>query len=107
MAVVLGGRESRTSYRVVKEWENHALLELDLETGRTHQIRVHMAYLGHPLFGDPLYGRRSPVVTRQFLHASFMAFKHPLSGERVEFRSQLPPDLQLALESLGLTYSQD
>ncbi|MYC28530.1 MAG: RluA family pseudouridine synthase [Chloroflexi bacterium] len=102
MAVVLGGRESRTSYRVVKEWDNHALLELDLETGRTHQIRVHMAYLGYPLFGDPLYGRRNLVISRQFLHASFLAFSHPSSGEYVEFRSRLPADLRQALQSLGL-----
>lgn len=104
MAVVLGGRESRTSYRVVREGEGHALLELDLETGRTHQIRVHMAYLGYPLLGDPLYGRRSPMVSRQFLHANFLAFSHPSSGEHVAFRSQLPADLQLALENLGLEY---
>lgn len=104
MAVVPGGRESRTAYRRVRQWEGHALLELDLETGRTHQIRVHMAYLGFPLYGDPLYGRRSPGVSRQFLHASFLAFKHPASGEYVEFRSRLPEDLQSALESLGLDY---
>ena len=107
MAVVLGGRESRTTYRVVKVWENHALLELDLETGRTHQIRVHMAYLGYPLFGDPLYGRRSPVISRQFLHASFLAFSHPVSGEYVSFRSRLPADLWLALEDLGLDYGSN
>ena len=107
MAVVLGGRESRTSYRVIRQWESHALLELDLETGRTHQIRVHMAYLGYPLVGDALYGRRSPAVSRQFLHASSLEFNHPATGEHVSFRSQLPADLQSALETLGLAWTAD
>ncbi len=100
MAVSLGGRESRTAFRVVRKWQKHALLELDLETGRTHQIRVHLAYLGYPLLGDPLYGRRCPALARQFLHASLLGFRHPASGEGLTFTSQLPDDLLWVLALL-------
>ena len=100
MAVVLGGRESRTHFRVVKELDGHALLSLTLETGRTHQIRVHLAYLGYPIYGDEVYGRRSPTLPRQFLHASALEFRHPRTGEQVSFHSELPGDLKEAMESL-------
>ncbi|MDE2778493.1 MAG: RluA family pseudouridine synthase [Chloroflexota bacterium] len=100
MAVVLGGRESRTHFRVVKELEGHALLSLTLETGRTHQIRVHLAYLGYPIYGDEVYGRRSSALSRQFLHANALEFLHPRTGERMSFHSALPRDLNEAMESL-------
>ena len=100
MAVVLGGRESRTHFRVLKELDGHALLSLTLETGRTHQIRVHLAYLGYPIYGDEVYGRRSPALPRQFLHASALEFRHPRTGEQVSFHSELPGDLKEAMESL-------
>ena len=70
------------------------------KSGRTHQIRVHLAYLGHPLLGDRLYGRGSLLVNRHFLHAHHLGFAHPRSGEPVEFRCGLPQDLQRALELL-------
>ena len=105
MAVVLGGRESRTGYRVVEELGNHALLELLLETGRTHQIRVHLAYLGYPLLGDEVYGRRSPDLARHFLHANALGFRHPRSGEAVFYRSELPGELHAILESLRQGWS--
>ena len=100
MAVVLGGRDSRTAYRVLERIAGYSLLELDLETGRTHQIRVHLAYLGHPLLGDGVYGKRSPLLERHFLHAHRLGFQHPSSGETLELRSELPPDLARVVEEL-------
>ena len=100
MAVVPGGRESRTRYKVLETPPGHSLLELILETGRTHQIRVHLAYLGHPLLGDGVYGRTSPRLDRHFLHAYKLGFQHPRTGEPLEFQSELPEDLAAVLEEL-------
>ena len=100
MAVVLGGREARTRYRVVEGFSGYTLLELYPETGRTHQIRVHLAYLGHPLLGDPVYGRPSPLLSRHFLHAFHLGFQHPTGGEPVEFRSELPGELAAVVDAL-------
>ena len=102
MGVVLDGRESRTHYRIVEYLGNHALLELDLETGRTHQIRVHLAYLGYPVYGDEVYGRRSSDLDRHFLHANTLAFRHPQSGEDISFKADLPAELRKVLDSLRL-----
>jgi len=79
--------------------DGHALLDVRLETGRTHQIRVHLAAIGLPVVGDPVYGVRDDraELTRQFLHAWRLAFQHPLTGELLEVESPLPPDLQAAL----------
>jgi 23S rRNA pseudouridine1911/1915/1917 synthase len=104
MAVVTGGRPARTDYRVVGTYSAPALvsrLECRLETGRTHQIRVHLSSINHPLVGDPTYGQRRPVLglTRPFLHAAELAFDHPLTGERVTFTSPLAPDLQAWLDA--------
>ncbi len=100
MAVVVGGKEARTSYKTREQFDGYSLLELYLETGRTHQIRVHMAHIGHPLVGDTLYGSASPLVNRHFLHAFHLGFKHPVFGEPLEFQTSLPPDLAPAVESL-------
>ncbi len=100
MAVVEGGREALTRYRVVESLGDYALLEVEPVTGRTHQIRVHMAAIGHPVVGDPIYGRRSPLLSRQFLHAHRLAFTLPGSGRTVEFQSPLPDDLRHCLEAL-------
>jgi 23S rRNA pseudouridine1911/1915/1917 synthase len=101
MAVVAGGRDSTTRYRVREEvGGKYALLEVEPVTGRTHQIRVHMAALGHPVVGDTVYGRRSGVVGRQYLHAWKLGFGMPLGGREVEFESPLPPDLKAALQAL-------
>ena len=99
MAVTAGGRESRTGYRLLERAGRYSLLELQLHTGRTHQARVHLAWLGHPLLGDAVYGKRSPLLPRHFLHASRLAFAHPATGEPLEFSSSLPPDLEAALET--------
>ena len=100
MAVVAGGRESRTRYRVVENPSGYSLLELALETGRTHQIRVHLAHLGHPLLGDGVYGKTSSLLDRHFLHANLLGFQHPRTGEALEFRAELPPDLAGVLDDL-------
>jgi 23S rRNA pseudouridine1911/1915/1917 synthase len=100
MAVVSGGREARTEYRVIKYFADYTLVEAMPETGRTHQIRVHFAAIGHPLFGDHVYGKRSPLLGRQFLHAHRLGFKLPSSGEFVEFGAELPPDLAGVLKQL-------
>jgi 23S rRNA pseudouridine1911/1915/1917 synthase len=100
MAVVEGGRESVTAYRVVERFPGYALLEARPKTGRTHQIRVHLAAIGHPIIGDRLYGKPSPLVGRQFLHAKCIAFEHPRTGERMELEAPLPEDLSAALDVL-------
>ena len=99
MAVTAGGRDSSTGYRLLERVGAYSLLELQLHTGRTHQARVHLAWLGHPLLGDGLYARRSPLLIRHFLHAHRLAFAHPATGEPLEFLSPLPQDLEDALEA--------
>jgi len=101
MAVVARGREARTEYRVVKYIGNYTLLEVMPETGRTHQIRVHLAAIGFPVVGDKVYGVKSEYLSRQLLHASRLGFKLPSTGKYVEFESELPPDLEQALEDMG------
>jgi 23S rRNA pseudouridine1911/1915/1917 synthase len=102
MAVVEGGREARTRYRVLREIDGRSLVEVRPETGRTHQIRVHFAAIGHPVVGDPVYGRGRPAgsLRRQFLHAQRLAFRHPRTGERLELEAPLPEDLAQALAEL-------
>jgi 23S rRNA pseudouridine1911/1915/1917 synthase len=101
MAVVEGGREARTEYRVIKYIRDYTLVEVRPETGRTHQIRVHLGAIGFPVVGDKIYGVRSPFLSRQFLHASRLGFSLPSSGEYVEFKSGLPADLEQALEDIA------
>lgn len=103
MAVVASGRAARTHYRVIEELGAYSLLEVRLETGRTHQIRVHLHHRGRPVLADPLYGghkRASFGLERQFLHAYELGFHHPQGDAWVSFRSELPPDLRHALERL-------
>jgi 23S rRNA pseudouridine1911/1915/1917 synthase len=103
-AIVAGGREARTHYRVLEELGRYTLLEARLETGRTHQIRVHFAAQQRPVLGDPLYGPRRQRATfglrRQFLHAYRLGFRLPGSGTWREFESPLPPDLAATLDKL-------
>jgi 23S rRNA pseudouridine1911/1915/1917 synthase len=104
MAVVANGRYARTDYRVIGTYSSPAVvsrLECRLETGRTHQIRVHLSSINHPLVGDPIYGQRRPNLglTRPFLHAAELAFVHPSTGERVTFTSPLAPDLRAWLDA--------
>jgi len=90
-------RDAVTHFEVERLLDGHALLDVRLETGRTHQIRVHLAAIDLPVVGDRVYGVRDPELEHQFLHAWRLAFPHPLSGETVEVESPLPPDLQAAL----------
>lgn len=98
--VPVGGREAVTHFRTVERIGDLALVEARLETGRTHQVRVHLESAGHPVFGDPVYGRGRPDhgLGRQFLHAYRLEFAHPLTGEPLRFESPLPADLQAALD---------
>jgi 23S rRNA pseudouridine1911/1915/1917 synthase len=92
-------REARTHFTLDRSLAESSLLRLRLETGRTHQIRVHLQAIGHPVCGDPEYGTAGALgLERQFLHATRLAFEHPLSGERIEVISPLPADLRSALE---------
>ncbi len=101
MAVVQGGKPARTHYRVVERFGCATLLRCELETGRTHQIRVHLASIGHPLVGDPAYGRRQIIpFPRQALHAAELALVHPVTGAPCRWRSPLPSDFVELLERL-------
>jgi 23S rRNA pseudouridine1911/1915/1917 synthase len=91
-------REAVTHFEVERLLDRHALLDVRLETGRTHQIRVHLAAIGLPVVGDPVYGVPDSQLKRQFLHAWRLAFPHPISGEHIEVESPLPGDLQSAFE---------
>jgi 23S rRNA pseudouridine1911/1915/1917 synthase len=119
-----GGREAHTAYKVIKEWPPASstetmgnarrkpageaarvtLVECTLHTGRTHQIRVHLAQLGHPVIGDALYGRASkpgePMAPRQLLHATRLGFTHPVTGKKMEFNAPLPEDFQNYIQQL-------
>jgi 23S rRNA pseudouridine1911/1915/1917 synthase len=101
MAVVENGRNARTEYRVLKYIGDCSLLEVKLETGRTHQIRVHLSAIGYPVVGDVTYGVKSPFLSRQFVHAHRLEFKLPSSGEYTEFISELPPELEEALDKIA------
>jgi 23S rRNA pseudouridine1911/1915/1917 synthase len=101
-AVVDGGREARTRYRSLSQGSEATLLDVTLETGRTHQIRVHMAALGHPVIGDPVYGRRSPHIARQALHSWRLGFTAPSTGEWLEVEAPPPADFTAAMLALGL-----
>ena len=113
MAVVRGGRNALTLFRVRRAFDRFTLLDVELKTGRTHQIRVHLAWLKHPVVGDETYGggrdntiqdprlrARVRSINRQFLHAEKLGFTHPKTGEWVKFESVLPEELSTLLESL-------
>jgi len=104
MAVVPGGREAVTEYRLLASFAggDYSLVEAEPKTGRTHQIRVHFASIGHPVVGDTVYGRRRTRLSmpRQFLHAQRLGFTHPLTGQPLEFSAPLPDDLTTVLHLL-------
>ncbi|NLL84034.1 MAG: RluA family pseudouridine synthase [Lentisphaerae bacterium] len=107
MAVVkLNGKRALTHYQVIEQFENTSLIQATIETGRTHQIRVHLAHLGYPLVGDPTYGNRNRdrtlpfKPTRQMLHAAHLAFTHPTSAEKLSFSAPPPEDFTFACNLL-------
>jgi 23S rRNA pseudouridine1911/1915/1917 synthase len=118
MAVVSGGKPAATEYTVLEQFPYLAFIRLKLHTGRTHQIRVHLAHIHHPVFGDPTYNGRHivwgpgtpaqkaevqrllEIVRRQALHAKTIGFVHPSSGKTLFFESELPPDMEQALAIL-------
>lgn len=101
------GKAALTVISLLQNGERHCLVKCKLHTGRTHQIRVHMALLGHPLISDGLYGGAAAAgLERQALHACRLAFEHPMTGAPMEFRSQPPADLQAAMANAGLIYNQ-
>jgi 23S rRNA pseudouridine1911/1915/1917 synthase len=118
------GKSSQTIYRVRELYDAHSLVELELKTGRTHQIRVHLSHLGYPIVGDDIYGGRhlfagelggargipalglgprDPLITRQALHAALLGFDHPMSGERMEFQAPVPADMRRLVAALRAT----
>lgn len=100
-AVTAKGKPAVTHFKVLERFGNYTLVELTLETGRTHQIRVHMAYIGHPVAGDPLYGPRKTLKGNgQFLHAQTLGFTHPTTGESLRFSVEPPAIFQETLENL-------
>ena len=101
MAIVEGGKEAITHFKVLEKIGGYTLIECQLETGRTHQIRVHMAYINHPVLGDPLYGPKKQITEYgQYLHAKTLGFVHPSTNELVEFDSELPNEFINKLEEL-------
>jgi 23S rRNA pseudouridine1911/1915/1917 synthase len=102
MAVVRSGRQARTMYRAVEYFDDHTLLEVRPHTGRTHQVRVHLAWLGYPVVGDAVYGHRRQRLLqgRHFLHAARLHFTHPATGEEMEFEAPLPLELSTVLKRL-------
>ena len=114
MAVVRGGRPALSLYRVRRRFERFTLLDVEIKTGRTHQIRVHLQWLKHPVVGDAVYGdgrdktvtdtrlrARITALNRQFLHAEQLGFRHPRTGESLRFRAPLPPELANLLDELS------
>lgn len=104
MAVVDEGKDAVTHFNVLERFDNFTLVECILETGRTHQIRVHMKYIGYPLAGDPKYGPRKTLdVGGQLLHAGVLGFTHPKTGERMEFKKELPKYFTDVLDEIRLS----
>ena len=96
------GQRAVTHYRVIKRYGEYTLLEMKLETGRTHQIRVHMAYIGHPLVGDWLYGTENHnIAKRQMLHSCYLCFTHPITGQIMDFKDEMAEDMRAFIEKLS------
>ena len=97
-----GGKTAITNYEVLDKNEKFSLVRVNIETGRTHQIRVHMKYLGYPILGDSVYGKESKSVKRQMLHAYKLEFLHPVTGKEMIIKSEIPKDFSEVLERIKL-----
>lgn len=100
MTVAAGGKKAITHLSVIKKYKDYTLVKLVLETGRTHQIRVHLSYIGYPVHNDPVYSKKTCDDFGQFLHSEYLKFVHPITGETLEFRADLPKQFACFLESL-------
>ena len=100
IAVMAGGKRAVTHLEVIKKYKENTLVRLVLETGRTHQIRVHMAYIGYPVHNDPVYNKRKSDQFGQFLHSEYLSFIHPITKEKLSFRAKLPEYFQEFLDTL-------
>ena len=103
MAVVeINGKEAITNYEVIDEVQDFSLLKVNIETGRTHQIRVHMKYLNHPILGDSTYGSPSKIIGRQMLHAYMLEFVHPITKENIKLKGKFQKISKIVLKKLKL-----
>lgn len=93
-------RDAQTAYRVAKRFRDATMVELTPKTGRMHQLRVHLAYIGHPILGDAVYGQKSSLISRQALHAATLGFTHPVTGKYLEFNAPLPEDMKRLIDLL-------
>lgn len=100
MEVCKDGKKAITNLEVIKKYKDYTLVKLVLETGRTHQIRVHLAYIGYPVHNDPVYSNKVYTDFGQFLHSAYLKFKHPITGEVLEFNSKLPEEFQTFIDNL-------
>ena len=100
MTVAAGGKKAITHFTVIKRYKHNTLIRLLLETGRTHQIRVHMAYIGYPIHNDPVYNQKESTPFGQFLHSEYLKFIHPITKKELEFRCPLPEEFQDYLNTL-------
>ena len=100
MEVCKDGKKAITNLEVIKKYKDYTLVKLVLETGRTHQIRVHLTYIGYPVHNDPVYSNKVCTDFGQFLHSAYLKFKHPITGEVLEFNSKLPEEFQTFIDNL-------
>tara|TARA_Y100001960_G_scaffold322638_1_gene399498 strand:+ start:146 stop:1081 length:936 start_codon:yes stop_codon:yes gene_type:complete len=100
MAITENGKPAETSFEIIEEIKNYSLLNIEPKTGRTHQIRVHLSSIGHPIVGDSTYGKSNQYINRHFLHASSIIIKHPESNKNINLECELPPDLKDFLKTL-------
>ena len=100
MTVASGGKKAITNFEVIKRYKNNTLIRLVLETGRTHQIRVHLAYIGYPVHNDPVYNKKTSTSFGQFLHSEYLSFIHPITNKKLEFRCSLPDEFKKYLNTL-------
>lgn len=100
MEVCKDGKKAITNLEVIKKYKDYTLVKLVLETGRTHQIRVHLAYIGYPVHNDPVYSNKACTDFGQFLHSAYLKFKHPITREVLEFNSKLPEEFQTFIDNL-------
>lgn len=105
--VASGGKAARTHLEVIKKYQNYTLVRLKLETGRTHQIRVHLAYIGYPIYNDPVYTNKKCTDFGQFLHSATLEFIHPTTGEKLCFSADLPPEFQNFLKQIEENEKED